>query len=647
MVWQKSPVSGNRLIRPTQKHFRCNDFLKTNATGQQFMGWFNRVQTSPCTIVSPLYNSRAQRGRRRIFSVVLALLFVTALLVPAVAARDVKIALPELRPSAFTDEQGNPAGLLVDIVTDVAAKEGWTIIWVKGSLQESWTRLAAGEIDLLMGVAETPERQVLYDFNREPVLSAWSQVYARPGSGISTVLDLEGKRVALLRGDINGIEFQDYAKKFDINVTYLEKDSLDEAFRATAAGDADAMVGFSLASEQSANRYNLAGTPVMFNPSSLVFAVPKGKNADILSALDRYITEGKADPTSSYSQTLHKWFGMTGTSGIIPSWFWGGLAGIACLAGLFVIMSVILRREVRRKTAELSRQNENLQSEIASRMQAEIALKNKNQELFEAYTRLTATEEELRQNYQELNAAYEQLTSTEEELRQNYQELRKSEQALMQARKKLSSLNALTFEDIRNAVFSLDGFITLAKQESRGGKADAYLGKSMEILQGVRNSMQNAKKYQDLGIHPPRWHNVNITLINAVSHLDLSQIRRSVKLDGLEIYADPLLEDVFFILIQNILIHGEGATEVTVRYRKDPGSLVITISDNGPGIPDADKERIFDRDYMTTAKSSGLFLAREILSLTGITIRETGARGSGARFEILVPEGTYRFPSSK
>jgi len=214
----------------------------------------------------------------------------------------------------------------------------------------------------------------------------------------------------------------------------------------------------------------------------------------------------------------------------------------------------------------------------------------------------------------------------------------------MQARKKLSSLNTLTFEDIRNAVFSLEGYISLAKQASSGGKADAYLGKSTEILNAVRNSMQDAKKYQELGIHPPRWQKVNIALINAISHLDFSQIGRSVKLDDLEIYADPLLEDVFFILMQNILIHGEGATEVIIRYRKESGSLIITISDNGPGIPDTDKERIFGRDYMTTTKSSGLFLAREILSLTGIAIRETGVRGSGARFEILVPEGVYRIP---
>ena len=39
----------------------------------------------------------------------------------------------------------------------------------------------------------------------------------------------------------------------------------------------------------------------------------------------------------------------------------------------------------------------------------------------------------------------------------------------------------------------------------------------------------------------------------------------------------------------------------------------------------------------------GLFLTREILGITGITIEETGEPGKGARFEMLIPKGMYRF----
>ncbi len=598
--------------------------------------------TRPGTTIRPLPHYRTARVLIQALVLSAVILLFCQLILPAAAARDVRIALPELRPSVFTDEQGQPAGLFVEIIEDIAETEGWNIIWVKGSLQESWARLAAGEIDLLMGVAETPERQVLYDFNSEPVLSAWSQVYARPESGIHTILDLEGKRIAVLRGDINAVEFRDYAKKFDINATYLEKDTLDQTFVATAAGDADAMVGFSLAAEHSANKYGLAETTVMFNPSSLVFAVPEGKNQDVLSAIDHYLAEGKTNPSSLYSSSMQKWFGMKGTSEVIPAWILWGLAAIATFAGLFVIMSVILRREVRKKTAELSTQNESLQAEVRSRKRAEETLAAKNQELNVAYEQLTATEEELRENYQEINAAYGQLTATEEELREKYEELSRSEQALMQARRKLVSLNALTFEDLRNAVFSLEGYLSLARQDTSGERVGTYLGRIEEILNSVRHAMEAAKKYQELGINPPRWQNVKIVLLNALSHLDFTGISRVMELDDLEIFSDPLLEDVFFIMMENILRHGKGATEVRIRYREEAGKLTITIEDNGPGIPDEAKDKIFGRDYKVMKGGSGLFLAREILSITGISIRETGVPGNGTRFEIVVPESRYR-----
>jgi ABC-type amino acid transport substrate-binding protein len=571
---------------------------------------------------SPLHTSRKASRVRRIFFLAGAILLLFALISPVDAARDVKVALSELPPSTFTDEQGEPAGLFVDLIEDLAAKEGWTIIWVPGSLQESWIRLASGEIDLIMGVTSTPEREKSYNFSHESTLSAWSQVYAHRGAGIATILDLDGKRVALLKGDINGIAFKEYARKFNINATYIEKDSLDEVFSGTAAGEADAVVTFSLAGEQSANKYGLSETSVMFNPSSLVFAVPKGKNQDVLFAIDRYIAEGKADPSSTYSQLMQKWFGMKGASGIIPAYVLWGLAIIAGLAALFVIMSVILRREVRRKTEELFRQNEELQAEVANRKRTEAQLSQKNEDL---------------------QAAYEELATIEEELRFHYQELGKSEQALLQARKKLNVLNTLTFQDIQSGVFALNGYMDLAKRAGSGEALAGYLGKAEATLLTVRNSLRFAKKYQDMGMSQPRWHDVNYTLINAISHLDFSRISRTVTLDGLEIYADPLLENVFLTIMENMVVHTAGATKVSVTYRNNTDkSITILIEDDGPGIPAADKEKIFGRGYQKNDDTS-LFLAREILSITDIAITETGEPGAGARFEIKVPEGKYRF----
>ena len=112
-------------------------------------------------------------------------------------------------------------------------------------------------------------------------------------------------------------------------------------------------------------------------------------------------------------------------------------------------------------------------------------------------------------------------------------------------------------------------------------------------------------------------------------------------LDGLEIFADLLLERVFFNLVENGIRHGGDVTRIRLWYVETGGEVVLTYQDDGVGIPMAQKEQIFERGYGSNT-GLGLFLIREILSITGLSIRETGVPGEGARFEILVPKGAVR-----
>jgi len=116
------------------------------------------------------------------------------------------------------------------------------------------------------------------------------------------------------------------------------------------------------------------------------------------------------------------------------------------------------------------------------------------------------------------------------------------------------------------------------------------------------------------------------------------------ELGNLEIYADLMLEKVFHNLLDNSLRHGGTVTEITVKTRMDPDGLIIILEDNGTGIPYEDKEKIFECG-VGNHTGLGLFLAREILGITGIMIKETGEAGKGARFEILLPKGVFRIPS--
>ncbi|MEI6841393.1 MAG: sensor histidine kinase, partial [Methanomicrobiales archaeon] len=107
------------------------------------------------------------------------------------------------------------------------------------------------------------------------------------------------------------------------------------------------------------------------------------------------------------------------------------------------------------------------------------------------------------------------------------------------------------------------------------------------------------------------------------------------------VFADPLVIKVFYNLMDNAARYGGKIT--TIRFSVDEldGDHIVVCEDDGDGIVAAEKEKIFERDF---GKNTGLGLAlsREILSITGITITETGEPGKGARFEINVPENMYR-----
>lgn len=221
-------------------------------------------------------------------------------------------------------------------------------------------------------------------------------------------------------------------------------------------------------------------------------------------------------------------------------------------------------------------------------------------------------------------------------------ERKQAEEALNLARKKLNFLNAITFSDIQNSIFSLLGYLDLEKTLPMDEKLRQYKGKEEKIVQTIAESIKFTGIYQSLGLKPLLWQNVQQSFLFGISHLDISPLSRRLEVEGVEIYADPLLENVFFALAENVVRHARTTTELTLRYHESPDGLILYFEDNGTGIPMDLKEKIFEREY-ERRKGSGLFLAREILSITGITIEETGEPGEGARFEIQVPPEGYRF----
>ena len=103
-----------------------------------------------------------------------------------------------------------------------------------------------------------------------------------------------------------------------------------------------------------------------------------------------------------------------------------------------------------------------------------------------------------------------------------------------------------------------------------------------------------------------------------------------------------MLGKVFLNLLENSVFHGGKVTTVRMNGMETPEGFLVTWEDNGNGIPYDEKEKIFELEYGRNY-GLGLFLVKEILGITSITITENGVPGKGARFEIAVPKESYRF----
>jgi len=252
------------------------------------------------------------------------------------------------------------------------------------------------------------------------------------------------------------------------------------------------------------------------------------------------------------------------------------------------------------------------------------------------------------QELAEVNRALEQnktaLLNLLEDLNSEMEARKLIEATLVRVNQKLNLLSDLTRRDLTSQIFVLKSYLEIAKKHADG--QDRILDSLLKIDRTVRSIneiTEISRDYQDMGARPPTWQNVNMALLFGLSHITIGGIQHSLETENLEIFADPLLEKAFQGLFENSLEHGAQVSRIRVSSTMTPDEVVILYEDDGTGIPLERKERIFLHGEGARTAVRGLFFVREILDITGITIRETGEPGKGARFGMAVPKGAWRF----
>ncbi|WP_321506899.1 PAS domain S-box protein [uncultured Methanoregula sp.] len=218
---------------------------------------------------------------------------------------------------------------------------------------------------------------------------------------------------------------------------------------------------------------------------------------------------------------------------------------------------------------------------------------------------------------------------------------KRAETAIRNANKKLNILSSITRHDILNKLTALTGYLDLAREQKMVPLLEKYIHESSDAAEAIRRQIEFTRYYQDIGMQEPQWKVLPSVIRSALAQIQTEGLEISVGCDGISIFADPLIEKVFYNLVENSLRHGETVTKIAFLATQRGSELVILYTDNGTGIHPEHKDHLFQKGFGKNT-GLGLFLSREILAITDITIEEHGTPGKGVRFEITVPERGYR-----
>ena len=296
--------------------------------------------------------------KRKNFLLFLALLF--CCLATVVSAQTVRVGVYENKPLVFKGESGSYQGLCIDVLREIAQREGWQLEYVPGTWPECLQHLSESKIDLQVAIAWSKEREKSFSFSEDPLFINWGALYVQPGSDIESIVDLADRKVAVLKGDIHYNVLLDLLVQFKTEPLLVEVNGYGDVFKKIGTGEVDAGLVNRLYGSLNDRRYKVERTSVILNPIEVRFAAPSGSKM-LLAKIDRHLERMKGDHDSTYHQSMDRWVHSSAKgSWRLPVWLLWLLAIGVLFTLALLLVNVLLKREVAARTAQLRQANEAL-----------------------------------------------------------------------------------------------------------------------------------------------------------------------------------------------------------------------------------------------------------------------------------------------
>ncbi|TVR91137.1 MAG: hypothetical protein EA428_06665 [Spirochaetaceae bacterium] len=260
-------------------------------------------------------------------------------------------------PFEYLDDEGNTAGYNVDLIQAIAREMGLNIEIRLGPWTQITTMLERGEIDLILGMMYSAERDRIFDFSPAHTVHQHVAIarQSRDGRQIpGSEEELRGHRIAVQAGDI----MHEFALEKGLTDDLVVVESQEEALELVLIGEVDYALGSRLTAmylieKNGWDRLNVGQRS--FVNREYGFAVKKG-NTGLLS----FFSEGLSviERTGEYRRIHNEWLGVYvpseyDLSRIVYSLLFIFVPGVLFLL-LVIIWNYSLRKQVNLRTAELT-----------------------------------------------------------------------------------------------------------------------------------------------------------------------------------------------------------------------------------------------------------------------------------------------------
>jgi PAS domain S-box-containing protein len=269
------------------------------------------------------------------------------------SAQNLRVGIYQNSPKVFIDKNGKPQGIFIDLMNKIAQNEGWTIEYVYGTWSENLSLLSQSKIDILLDVAYSDERAINYQLNSIFVIDDWLEAFTNKKNIINSVYDLHNKKVAVITGSIQEVFLQNEIKeKFNIEFDIISYPDYPTAAISIISGECHAMIASRFFYFSKDRHPDILPTAINLRPAQVYFAFPKGKNLEIVNAIDKNLIALKNNPNSTYYKSLKYWLGNSPNS-YFPRYIkWVFFIGLIIILGT-ATFAFALKLQVKRRTKEI------------------------------------------------------------------------------------------------------------------------------------------------------------------------------------------------------------------------------------------------------------------------------------------------------